>query len=445
MHPVLELLEERGLVFPDLLRHELLHSRSLGEVERTAEDLRRIVLSLSAKPTNTPDGFDPFSFLASATLRGDIGCSECRWEKLEDLARYSVLYATQIAVPINFNIACPAGSGEHFRSTVADRIAEILIFRPAIDAGIVALLPGGFDWCEKHLTERFPDYERFRGIKEQLCDESRPKFSMRVSNGGAGHLTTELEGPTEFLEHGFLATHHNSTPKWLPPRCVPGTQIQLTKREIKESKVVDILFERIARDVFVHKIYGEAIGATYLTDLAGEASFLQRTSDDSRAFDAAMACKTLTHSIPMFADLPMDTIVRLRREEPEAFLRYRAALSGVIRDHVQGPQILSVREARAIYADWLKPELDSLEAVAKKKWEPLRRISRRAIVTAAVVALGLYTKILTSDAPAILKALGLSAVANAVDGAIDEVEGAPSEIKKHNLYFLLRAQREQER
>jgi hypothetical protein len=329
---------------------------------------------------------------------------------------------------------------------VADKIEEILMFRPAIDAGIVTLVPGGFEWCEKHLAQRFPEYDGLRKIKEQLCERSRSEFAIRVVPGSCQHrLRSELCGPSEFIEHGFLATHYSRVPDWIPARCAGGAPAELSAEEVRASGVVDDLFERIARDVFIHKAYGSAFSATYLTNLEGEAIFLQRTNCDSLAVETAHACKTLAHSIPIFSDLSIDTIVRLRRENPESFVRYRNALAGIIRDHVQNPKGLSVRDARVIYADWLKPELDSLEAATRNKWKPAVNVARRTAVTAAVVALGVHAKLLTTDASEILKALGLSTVANALDGAIAEVGATPADIKNHSLYFLLKARREQEK
>jgi len=191
-------------------------------------------------------------------------------------------------------------------------------------------------------------------------------------------------------------------------------------------------------------MYGGHLDATYLTDLEGEATFLQRIDADSLALQTAKACETLTHSIPMFPDLPLHTIAELRREEPEAFLRYRNALTGIIRDHVQDPKGLTEKDARALYVDWLRPELDGLETAAKGSWKVgAARVAQKAAVTGAVVALGVYTNLLSAAGAAILKALGLTYVANTIDEAIGETRRASEDVKKHNLYFLLRAKREQ--
>jgi len=447
MDPIIQILEESGLVFPDRLHDDILHSRTLGEVRAVAETLESVIASQGQNPQDHRAAGDPFSFLASATLRGDLGCRECRWTKLEGLVRYALLYSNHIAIPIGVKAYCDAGHESHVRSAIADRIQEILIFRPAIEAGVVSLVPGDFDWCEKHLPVHFPAYEAVRSVKEQLYEDNLPKFSVRVPPRTCEHVNVELRGPAEFLEHGFLGTHYLKPPSWLPARCLTDggeSEVVLSADEVKESGLVDHLFLRIARDVFIHRMYGGHLDATYLTDLEGEATFLQRIDADSLALQTAKACETLTHSIPMFPDLPLHTIAELRREEPEAFLRYRNALTGIIRDHVQDPKGLTEKDARALYVDWLRPELDGLETAAKGSWKVgAARVAQKAAVTGAVVALGVYTNLLSAAGAAILKALGLTYVANTIDEAIGETRRASEDVKKHNLYFLLRAKREQ--
>lgn len=446
MDPVIEVLEERGLVFPDRLHDDIMHSRPFGEVKRIAESLESAIAARRQNPKTQALRGDPFSFFASATLRGDIGCSECRWSKLDNLVRYALLYSTHIAVPIKVQADCEAGHQSHMRSAIANRIKEILIFRPAIEAGVISLVPGDFEWCEKHLPMHLPEYEAVRVVKQQLYEENLRKFSVLILPKSDDYVCIELRGPDDFLEHGFLATRYLAPPTWLPPRYLADggrSEVALSTEEVRASGLVDRLFLRIARDVFIHRIYGSRFDATYLTDLEGEAKLMQEIGAESPALETAKACETLTHSIPMFADLPVHAIAQLRRDEPDAFIRYRNALSGIVRDHVQNPKGLTEKDAKALYADWLKPELDGLEVAAHGAWKSsVAHLAQKVVVTAAVVALGVYTNVLSTEGAAILKTLGFTYLASIADAAISESRTAFATVKKHSLYFLLRAKQE---
>jgi hypothetical protein len=447
MDPVIEVLEERGLVFPDRLHDDIVHARPFGEVKKIAENLESAISARRQDPKHQALCGDPFSFFASATLRGDIGCSECRWSKLDNLARYALLYSSHVAVPIKVQSECEAGRESHMRRAIANRIEEILIFRPAIEAGIISLVPSDFEWCEKHLPMHLPEYEAVRVVKQQLYEENLPKFSVLILPRADDSICIEITGPDDFLEHGFLGTRYSTPPSWLPSRYLADggrSEVILSPDEVRASGLVDGLFLRIARDVFVHRTYGSRFDATYLTDLEGEAKLLQKTGAESAAVETAKACETLTHSIPMFAGLPLHEIAQLRKEEPDAFIRYRNALGGIVRDHVQNPKGMTEKDAKGLYADWLKPELDGLEVAAHGAWKTgAARLAQKVAVTAAVVALGVYTNVLSAEVATVLKALGLTYLVSTADAAIAESRAASATVKKHSLYFLLRAKRRQ--
>jgi hypothetical protein len=73
-----------------------------AKVLRLHRELFETVLTVQKKesPTN-PDEIDPFSFLASRSLRGDT-CGEyaCRIRKLDFLGCYAALYANRVILPL---------------------------------------------------------------------------------------------------------------------------------------------------------------------------------------------------------------------------------------------------------------------------------------------------------------------------------------------------------
>src|SRR6478736_1038279 len=103
MKKEIEILEEYGLVQDeDSLKIENLPARKLQKLYLT---LYSAVLKQQEQGLQDQDPvpIDPFTFMASASLRADSTCGEylCRLSKLDFLARYAALYANKVMVPLS--------------------------------------------------------------------------------------------------------------------------------------------------------------------------------------------------------------------------------------------------------------------------------------------------------------------------------------------------------
>ena len=104
MHAAVELLEKYGLVRDtDSLRVAEIAKR---KIVRLQEELFSTVVPLQREDYGADLGvdreMDPFTFLASKSMRGETSCGEygCRVEKLDMLGRYAALYANRIIIPL---------------------------------------------------------------------------------------------------------------------------------------------------------------------------------------------------------------------------------------------------------------------------------------------------------------------------------------------------------
>src|SRR5437764_8442947 len=96
MNSTIAILEEHGLIdidqsFPVLRK---LTDKQLRKLLDKLDDSLTSELDTYEKP----EGLTPFSFLASASLRGDSGCTAigCRINKARIIARYSALFCDSV-------------------------------------------------------------------------------------------------------------------------------------------------------------------------------------------------------------------------------------------------------------------------------------------------------------------------------------------------------------
>ena len=107
MRPADELfatIERHGIIGPQgMLKLATLPAKELGKLyDETFQVIYDAQLGRvwDADSTNPPD---PFTFHASASIRGDSGCSaiNCRGDKISFLARYAALYANELIFPLS--------------------------------------------------------------------------------------------------------------------------------------------------------------------------------------------------------------------------------------------------------------------------------------------------------------------------------------------------------
>jgi hypothetical protein len=232
---------------------------------------------------------------------------------------------------------------------------------PLIEAGIAKPFIDEYPFCQHHARRFDRTYRRLLRGARDYYEEKIDQFTVIYRpKHGRHRAALEISGPPEVVEHGgYMLTYLRGAPTWAPTRSTliggrPGSV--LPRSSIRRHRVGLDIFERLVEDMVFQGIYGALFGAQYLTDLAGEAEFIDRQrADDHRFANAAMVCRALAHSVPLLSSIPLKTLLRIRNKETDAFELYRAALRRITRDHIQSGTYITTKEASDIYEDVLRP------------------------------------------------------------------------------------------
>ena len=129
MYELFEILERQGFVVLDDL--DKIADLPEKRLEKLYASIYSCIFSAQrARPFDWQSARLPetFSFHASASIRGASGCGapECRIEKLDFLARYAALYATELTFPLSM--------------VAPDRVEGVAEMRPLLERDLPALL-----------------------------------------------------------------------------------------------------------------------------------------------------------------------------------------------------------------------------------------------------------------------------------------------------------------
>jgi len=349
-----EFLEEKGLVDAKSADFEI-GKWPTSKVEAVVAELydfldqRRHVL-----PRGDPAL--PFISLASASIRGDSGCAEprCRSDKLQVLARYAAMYADHVFLPVAINSPKAGDSPEERREALSRTAFSILELRPLVERGVVLPVLPIMHFCPecgKRALQRFTGgVDAARKQAQRHLGEFKFTCFRQASPRIIG---VAIKGPTEYLEHGSLFRLFRRVPEWFPRSLRANECRKLTRATVVRAGLVDQIFRRLAADVCLHQGLQGALEASYLTDLPGEAEFLKLLSaDDGIAIRTRALCAELAHEVPLFTDLPIRAVLKIREESRESFDLYRATVSRLVAEYVVAKNRTTTKlEAREIYRD----------------------------------------------------------------------------------------------
>jgi hypothetical protein len=162
---------------------------------------------------------DPFTFLASKSLRGETSCGEygCRIEKLDTLGRYAALYANQIIVPLPLTDPSTIDESAEAAEEVSRAALTLLRLRPLFDAGVLyPVIRRSFHcrhtlrWCRD--MQALVDQASL-GMMKAFKDDFTVRFQV-PEKAPTGIPSIYIEGPDDFLEHGGFVLLFDEPDGW---------------------------------------------------------------------------------------------------------------------------------------------------------------------------------------------------------------------------------------
>jgi hypothetical protein len=443
MKHITNVAESLGLVDPERIAG-IVHGIPVKQFCKLVEvTVKAIFADEKADEGNTGS-----AVLASSSFRSDSGCRcwGCRRVKLDALARYACLYADRLVLPIALRALLT--DEEPARIAMADLYYKVSVLRPLFDAGVAVFAPDIHCFC-MGCGDKF----------DKLCDPyDAASFDTYLDRVGVDIRVTyrpptrarswyvELDGPHDYIPHGHLVMQptgdYTKTPRWAPRtlgRIGGRDGVDIAPDKIRKFRIAGRHFGELARDAVIQQYSGVKYNAPYVTDTPVEARFLERVYPaDAMASNVRELVSQMNHEIPLLAELPLRRLLTIRRSDYESFLSYRAAMQQLIRDCIATGGHIDRDSAREICLDIIAPQVRKLRVDAKvKRKSAIRKAIGGTAAVSAAIGLGLLSGMIPPELQRVFQ-IGGVALAGKLGDIIGAIEKHPSEIRSHNMYFLLK-------
>jgi hypothetical protein len=444
MYELFNVIERHGIIGPnDLIKIGTLPAKKIEQLHydlfNTIYDAQNDRIWGKSSPAA-----DTFSFHASASLRGASGCSapNCVGSKLQFLGRYAALYASELTLPLSMVRPKSHQLISEVRDWLARDLFALLLLRPLITGKVIVPVVMRSQHCIHEVEFMEESTELVHGFSQATAKDLFPEFQLlyqRPDKSPSGFPSLYLNGPEEYIEHGGLARRFDEVPEWLPKTGRFDKNGIIEIRGPHKKHIVTKLFEDIADNMTFYLAYGLKRKARFLSDMRGETEFLEWINHDEDMTAKTLALRELQHSVPVLEDLSFATILRIRKQEKDAFESYREAVANISANILASKKNVSKKQACEMFRDAIEPELRTM----KKEIKTYQKVRRTQIVSgvaaiAASVLIGAYAGLPPLAAVPTVTAgslVGGRLLAKAAEAAC---EHGPEFRQKHDLYFLLK-------
>lgn len=400
----------------------------------------------SIRPSNTEvDISTSFTFSANSTLSGaPFPCADiaCRLNNVEKLVRFSALYCDKVYIQSPFD--------EYLRSKEIDRnqlVGDITILNmlvPLIKQNLIGFVCKSVLLCEDCLI-KFTKQEdafntKYKLLEEYIYDEylSNVKCQIRWTNTPV----IVIQAPEKYGFHKSVVLKFNKIPKEIQEVGKKNKTLDLPKDLIRQYVLPSITYP-IKSDLLLHNVWIHGLGTNYLTNREIDTRVLDALHNENKQSVSQQMFKGLTHNLPVLSNINMDTVLKVRKEEGEAFLVYRDALTSLLRKDA-----LDTKDLKEAFQDIVQPEINKINLIFKNNQKSvLGSLKTDACIAVGVIGIGLYSGIFAPDVSKLISNIGICSVGGIAFisneyAKIKRLINGPEEIKDNKYYFLWRLEQE---
>jgi hypothetical protein len=377
---------------------------------------------------------------------------ECRQESLNELARFAALYGDQVVVYNSLSDLAPSreqhiprGDETEVRIGVSHDLQLLLAIRPLIEAGKVVLFTPALDFCPACQAEALFGSQAGHRLKR-----ATKQLETQLSELPVEFYRDEFSYIAQWKTPGGLFRHEGHLKEFdvLPDTIIASPR---TVKQIEAGKSVCLsadmkkklgLFADEASNVLLSLHFqlsvANAVNALFLTNRDIDVNILSLISRDIQMDkNNKISAKHLTSVVPFAGDVPIASLLRLRKREEEAFINFRAALDIALRESVRQQGSFTERDARALYSDVIAPEIATLDRKVKEAKRDLVRVSlTSAAALTAMIGFGMYSGMVTPEFKAVVSGLGLAKLVYDITSKALEAADVDKPVRLEKFYFL---------
>ncbi len=389
--------------------------------------------------------------------------SGCRLFEIEQLSRFALLYSDKVYINNFFGRYAHVTQAEDtpqnrqtLRGWLLDDIFLFGKLKPLLlDEKIVMISPPQgvcpACWSLKGLGNEIS--RKMNKLCRHLQDEFLQQGEVTFRHTDSGYLV-ELKLPEYLSPHSQLWTQSLETvPKAMEKR-------PLLLRKLQEGQSITASMS-LARELGTHKEFVKSaihnLSFDVFTSRFINASFVTNSEMDVELLSAftrnqeidrrnALARKFLTSEVPFLEDWDVESVIKLRHREAEAFARFRKGLNIAINEVLNADSEFNQRTAQQLYGDVIAPrlkELDQRVRIARRTL--LKDVYRPSVALVGVISIGLFLNLIPSNWADLIKLIGIGKASCDILESALALGDAHETIEQEDFYFLWKVRQRQMR
>lgn len=376
-----------------------------------------------------------FNYSVDSTLEGGpfpCGSFPCRINNIENLARFSALYAdkTLIQCPIDH-----AFTGCHADFVDLEELAfgiyVTVRLERLVKAGYMGFRPSYISLCngclQKQLSIESAASQFLNGAWDKIVGGFHESATCTLHAYDDGSLYVEIAGMNDYGSHEILDVSFRKDPLSLVELYQTKGSVTLSSDYLSSGGLDGLLIPMLS-DSF-HALTSPLLqGGAYLTTrpaqvkiLESAKSFILKDSMTSTRYNR------INLSLPFTQDASLDSIIRVRQSNEEAFQVFRDAIRASQTELASGDDVIA-----AVKREVIDPEIHKLElALRSSKFKFRTIVGAEAAVGAASLAVGSYFGLPIESIASIAGAIGVGSIlSHGVDTIWDD------SVRNNPMYFL---------
>lgn len=395
-----------------------------------------------------------FVFSASNSLSGNTfpcGSIECRINRAFELAQFAALYSDQIYIRNFFSryLYHDPADIDTLRYFLYGDLRVLALIEPLVRDGKVIPFTVPVDICPKCLAkDSFGKDASKRFEKEQKKLQKRYLDNISCNaRMEKGHLTIDIEGPEELINHGSVAFTPSKPDRVLINRLKERNLIKLTRSEIIKKGIHKNFSSELLEDIHFDLATSQIFHTSFLTERTTHIDFLNSLSGDlSLQRRNQIIEKYLTTFVPFIKDVPVSDLIKIRKRAEESFILFRQGLNKAVDEYIKNSSQFTEQTAKEIYSDIVAPQLAKLDLkISSAKRDLVKSTTRKTIGWIGSISFGIYTGFIPTELASLASGLGLAKVgAELLELSMNKSDTEES-IRNEGMYFLWKVRKLEKR
>lgn len=383
--------------------------------------------------------YSPYNFAPSMDLSGFGGCSalDCKIGRAFNFSRFASLYSDTVYLIVNSitnqNLLPVEEDETLYRENLINDYSLILIYSELIERNIVRIVPTNFNVCPdcfaKHILNTV-ELEKLEPVINEYSNKAVIKvmdYDKEMQMGGL-----EIQNlPELFPEHsGYIIINGGPCIEYLDKaKNLPDI--------IQNDKITEDIIKSFVYENYITSKYETLVSSLYQAKFVTTKPF-DKTMIDLYSNQTIGTVPPPVFDMPFFANVDIQTILKLRENEYHLFNDYRIALDRAAKEYLKEPS-----QIRTIYDDVIYPAFTKLDGMFE---HAKRTLSKKGVGSVAILASTVTWGLINSSNPTDLLGIvkstcGTGVIMNNLVKLVESKIAADNELKKQDFYFLWQLKR----